>query len=132
LADTIVLDASAIFAFLYREPGVEKVTAALESGAAILVSSVNLCEVATKLTLQSGNAAEVSIAIEPFLMYVVDFGARQAIAAGELSRITQPLGLSLGDRACLALASERGATAWTTDAVWKKLKIDVPVYLLRG
>jgi PIN domain nuclease of toxin-antitoxin system len=132
LADSIVLDASAIFALLYREPGADKVMDAIQSGIEILVSSVNLCEVATKLASQSHDSAQLSIALAPFLKYVVDFDTRQAIHAGELSRVTRPFGLSLGDRACLALAASRDATAWTTDAVWKKLQIGVPVHLLRG
>jgi PIN domain nuclease of toxin-antitoxin system len=63
---------------------------------------------------------------------VVDFDLQQALFAGELARLTRPFGLSLGDRACLALAASRGATAWTTDTEWKKLKVGVKIHLVRG
>jgi PIN domain nuclease of toxin-antitoxin system len=93
---------------------------------------VNLCEVVTKLVLGGASSSNVTVSLRPFSPYVVDFDAEQGIYAGELSRLTRPLGLSLGDRACLALAASRGAVAWTTDAAWLKLKTGVKVHLLRG
>ena len=60
---------------------------------------------------------------------IVDFTVEHArIAAG--LRLTAP-SLSLGDRACLALASTLNATAWTTDKAWKKYSIPVSIELLR-
>jgi ribonuclease VapC len=133
LAEIVVLDASAILAVVQQEIGGEQVMTALEDGQmTLVVSSVNLCEVVTKLIRMGHSAAEVPISIEPFLKYEVDFDSEQALYAGELSRLTRRLGLSLGDRACLALAASRGATAWTTDAAWLKLKTGVKVHLLRG
>ncbi|MGD0797794.1 MAG: type II toxin-antitoxin system VapC family toxin [Acidobacteriaceae bacterium] len=133
MTDAVVLDASAILAFLLEEPGAEAVLTLLEDGNRIaLIGSVNLCEVSTKLVALGGDSSHVSLNTAPLLPYVVDFDAQQALYAGELARITKPFGLSLGDRACLALAASRGATAWTTDAAWLKLKIGVKVHLLRG
>jgi len=133
MTDAVVLDASAILAFLLEEPGAEAVLTLLEDGNRIaLIGSVNLCEVSTKLVALGGDSSHVSLNTAPLLPYVVDFDALQALYAGELARITKPFGLSLGDRACLALAASRGATAWTTDATWLKLKIGVKVHLLRG
>ena len=133
MAEIVVLDASAMLALVQQETGGEQVLCALEdSEKTLLVSSVNLCEVVTKLIRMGHSAAEVPISIEPFLKYVVDFDSEQALVAGELSRSSRKLGLSLGDRACLALAASRGATAWTTDAAWLKLKTGVKVHLLRG
>jgi PIN domain nuclease of toxin-antitoxin system len=133
MTDPVVLDASAILAFLLEEPGSEAVLALLEDGNRLpLISSVNLCEVSTKLVALGGTASHVSMNTTPLLPYVVDFDAQQALYAGELARTTKRLGLSLGDRACLALATSRGAVAWTTDAAWLKLKIGVKMHMLRG
>jgi PIN domain nuclease of toxin-antitoxin system len=133
MTDPVVLDASAIFAFLFEEPGEDAILRLIEApDRTVLVSSVNLCEVATKLVVSGGSASRVSLNTAPFLRYVVEFDTEQALLAGELARLTRPLGLSLGDRACLALAASRGATAWTTDAAWLKLKTGVKIHLLRS
>jgi ribonuclease VapC len=133
LAEIVVLDSSAMLALVQQERGGEQVLSALEDGRkTLLVSSVNLCEVVTKLIHLGHTASEVPISIGPFLQYVVDFDSEQALLAGELSRSSRKLGLSLGDRACLALAASRKATAWTTDAAWLKLKTGVKIHLLRG
>jgi ribonuclease VapC len=62
--------------------------------------------------------------IEPFTV-------EQARIAGSLVRKTSPLGLSLGGRACLALAIALEAPVYTTDRMWKKLKLGIPIYVLR-
>jgi PIN domain nuclease of toxin-antitoxin system len=127
-----VLDASAVLAVLQQEPGDDRVLAAMENPSDhIAISSVNLCEVTTKLVREGATRAEVNSSISPFRRYVVDFDYLQAQGAGELYRETKSLGLSLGDRACLALASSTRATVWTTDRAWKKLKIGVRVELIR-
>jgi ribonuclease VapC len=129
----IVLDSSAILAHLLQEPGAEAVLEAIEDADRMVhVSSVNLCEVSSKLVVIGVSASLVAMNMQPFLKYVVSFDAQQALFAGEVARLTRPFGLSLGDRACLALASTRGATAWTTDTDWKRLKVGVKVRLLRG
>lgn len=133
MAEAIVLDSSAIMAWLYGEPGSKAVTQTIDDGSfEVLVSSVNLCEVITKLALADASDAQIRSALEPFISFCVNFDPSQARQAGELSRQTKSLGLSLGDRACLALAKSHGATAWTTDAVWKKLNVGVKIRLLRG
>ncbi len=128
----VVLDAGAILAFLYNEPGrnvVEELL--LDESAAVFVSSVNLCEVVTRLVADGVLPEEIRENLELFTGYVVDFGVTAAIRTGELFPVTRVAGLSLGDRACLALAVEVGATAWTTDRAWKRLKLDVPIELIR-
>ena len=61
----------------------------------------------------------------------VPFDEVQARLAGELVAQTRPYGLSLGDRACLALAIQRKATVYTTDAAWKKLNLPIEVEVIR-
>jgi len=139
MTEAIVLDSSAMLALVRNEPGGSVVAQAIaEERNELYVSSVNLCEVASKLAYGGGTGRQIMAGIEPFLSYAVDFDAEQAVYAAELSRWTKPLGLSLGDRACLALAAKRGATAWTTDTAWRKLSSNVlsygsfKIHLLRG
>lgn len=133
MVDVIVLDSSAVLAGLYGEPGAAAVLQALASDEVeVVVSSVNLCEVVTKLIQAGATAAQISTSTDQLHAHCIDFDSHQALAAGEMVAKTRRLGLSLGDRACLTLAISRGATAWTTDAVWKKLDIGVKVRLLRG
>ena len=131
--DRIVLDASAVLAMLQQEPGGDRVFAAVTKlSGEVAISSVNFCEVTTKLVREGASRAEVHLSVDQFRRHVVDFDFLQAQRAGELYRETKSLGLSLGDRACLALAATTRATVWTTDRAWKKLKIGVQVELIRG
>lgn len=128
----VVLDASAVMAFLYDEPGGGAVeTLLLNQEVAVSVSSVNLCEVVTLLTADSVSSEEIRENLELFAGSFVDFDVEMAMRAGEMSASTRSAGLSLGDRACLALAAEVGAVAWTTDRAWKKVKSDVTIKLIR-
>ena len=125
----IVLDASAVLALLNNEPGAGKLTPALLSTATC--STVNLAEVQTKLVSAGGNPEE---AWEDTLSPIRDaapFTAQQARIAGNLVAQTRALGLSLGDRACLALALALQAPVYTADKSWKKLKLGVTVHVIR-
>jgi ribonuclease VapC len=125
----IVLDASAMLAVLNREPGSEKLTAEMLSYAS--GSTVNLAEVHTKLVSCGGDPDE---AWEDALSAVhesVPFTAEQARIAGNLVAQTRPLGLSLGDRACLALGTALRAPVYTTDKSWKNLRVGVRIHVIR-
>jgi ribonuclease VapC len=125
----IVLDASAMLAVLNREPGSERLTPQMLSNAA--GSTVNLAEVHTKLVSRGGDPDE---AWEDALSAVHDsipFTAEHARIAGNLVTQTRPLGLSLGDRACLALGVALHAPVYTTDKSWKNLKLGVRIHVIR-
>ena len=125
----IVLDASAILALLNEEPGAEKIPLELLSQAT--TSTVNLAEVQAKLVREGGDPEETwALALDP-LPNVEPFTAEQAKIAGSLVQKTRALGLSLGDRACLALAMVLNAAVYTTDQPWKKLKIGIPIHVIR-
>ena len=124
----VVLDASALLALLNAEPGAEKVAAVL-SGA--VVSAVNLSEVAAKLAEAGMPEASIRKALDGLALEVVPFDREQAYATGQLRPLTRPLGLSLGDRACLALAQQLGLPAVTTDADWANLELGIDVQLVR-
>jgi PIN domain nuclease of toxin-antitoxin system len=125
----IVLDASALLAVLNREPGADKLTPEILSTATS--STVNLAEVQGKLVslgLAPGDAWEATLSP---IREATAFTVEQAEVAGNLITKTRPLGLSLGDRACLALGIVLRAPVYTADKSWKKLKLSVRIHLIR-
>lgn len=128
-AQRAVIDASALLALINAEPGAERVAQALESGA--LVSAVNLSEVLAKLAdygMPDHEAAEVVMSLE---LEVIAFDVAAASQAASLRPAARPLGLSFGDRACLALAQTRHLPVLTADRPWARLDIGVPIELVR-
>jgi PIN domain nuclease of toxin-antitoxin system len=125
----VVFDASAILALLQQEPGAEKLTFEILQDA--VASTVNLAEVQAKLVKKGippesawANTLSAITAAEPFT-------SEQAKIAGSLIAKTEKLGLSLGGRACLALAIALKAPVYTTERLWKNLKIGVPIHVIR-
>ncbi len=114
-----VLDASAILAVLNQEPGSAK---AIGYFADSVVSSVNAAEVLARLTEKSNDVRTARQAFDLLQLTVVDFDIAHAEKSAELRPLTKHLGLSLGDRSCLALAMLTKATAVTADGAWKKIK----------
>ena len=124
-----VLDASAILAVLQDEPGNEVLTD--EVLAASVVSAVNLAEVQTSMVRRGVPPVEAWIRARVPVTHVADFTEDQARVAGSLVAKTRTLGLSLGDRACLALALELGASVYTADRTWKKLNLAIAIHFIR-
>ena len=110
-----VVDSSAVMAVLYGEPGTEAVIGRLSRAA---ISSVNFAEIVGKLCEDGASEAEARAHILEFDLEVVAFDVDQAAIAGGLRPVTRPQGLSLGDRACLALARMRGLPVLTADRAW--------------
>jgi len=124
----IVVDSSALLARLHREPGAEVVAPYLS---AALVSAVNLAEVGARLA-DGGMPEKVARqAIESLGVSVAPFDEDLAYASAALRLATRRRGLSLGDRACLALALERSLPVLTADRAWAELDIGVEVRLIR-
>lgn len=123
----IVLDASAVLAYLFREPGHETVASWIESAC---ISAVNHAEVLGRFSRDGMNAAEVSRRLES-TYEVVAYDAGQAVRTAALLPLGAPLGLSLGDRACIALGASRKLPVYTADRVWTKLKVGVEIHLVR-
>ncbi|MBK9953973.1 MAG: type II toxin-antitoxin system VapC family toxin [Rhodocyclaceae bacterium] len=115
-----VLDASAVLAWILKEPGSERVRELMESGNCLL-SGVNAAEVVAKLADKDRPAAALRQVVAHIGADCIPFDAAQATEAGLLRPLTRHLGLSLGDRACLALARLRGAAVITTDRPWLQL-----------
>jgi ribonuclease VapC len=122
-----VLDSTAILAVLHQEPGSDKAIARFPDS---IVSSVNAAEVLTKLTEKSNDIDRAVEAFELLQLTIVDFDYVHAAKTAELRPLTKNLGLSLGDRSCLALAMLSDATAVTADKTWKKIKF-CPVEAIR-
>ena len=96
-----------------------------------LLSTVNLCEIHSKLIQKGISEAASWIRIVALQCDVCFFTAEQGRAAAELIPKTRPYGLSLGDRACLALAVERKAKVYTTDRSWKNLSLGIEIEVIR-
>ena len=124
-----VLDASALLTLLHLELGSDKVVQAIEDGAAI--SAVNLSEVASKLNDLGAPEMVIQDAINALELTVVDFNAELAYKVGALRPLARHIGLSLGDRACLALAQHLGLPALTSDRAWEGLSLGITVQVIR-
>ena len=124
---TQVFDASAVLAAIFEEPGADRVVALWAEGENLL-SAVNYAEVVSKLAERGMNEAEIAVVFEGVPLAVTTFDRRTAHQAGLLRPATKPFGLSLGDRACLALGLVRQARVVTAERIWKKVRgIDVDV-----
>ena len=112
---------------LWDEPGADKVAAVLPLCA---ISTVNVAEVVTKLADRGPSTELLDLTLTGAHVEIVPFTDAQARICGALRRATRSRGLSLGDRACLALALDRGLTAVTADAAWVGAT-DAPVLNIR-
>lgn len=126
----MLLDASAVLAFLQAEPGHEAVQDALHAQPC-LVSAANQAEVIAKL-LDRGLAPEDVQAILADLGYtVVEVTAEDGFQAGFLRAATRRHGLSLGDRLCLSTAARLGIPVLTADREWLALGLPLDIRCLR-
>lgn len=123
-----VLDASAVLALVFGEPGAARVAAALDGA---LISTVNVTEVLTRM-IDRGDDPNLALRdLTALELAVIPFDHEQAALAARLRTGTRAAGLSLGDRACLALALTRGRRALTTDRAWERADIGVEVDFAR-
>lgn len=123
-----VLDASALLAFLHGEPGEAQVSASLDGAR---LSAVNWSEVLQKSLQREVDIdgmqqefVEVGVVFEPF-------SSQQAEIAARLWTETRGQGLSLADRACLALALERQSPVLTADRAWAELDLGLDIRVIR-
>ena len=119
-----VLDSSALLCVMFEEDGADHVAARL-SGA--MISASNYSEVIAKLVDRGTPPADIVAIMADLDIEVVPVDRQQAELAGLMRAATARHGLSLGDRACLALAQTRRTTALTTDRAWSTLEIDVVI-----
>ena len=124
----VVLDASALLALLHQEPGAEAVEQALSTA---IMSSVNWCEVGQKRVQRGLPVEPLRVDLVELGLEILPFTVEEAEAAAGMYQATRSSGLSLGDRACLALAQRLGTPALTADRCWEDLRLGVEVRLIR-
>lgn len=123
-----VLDASALLAMLQAEPGAELVEQVLENA---VISAVNWSEVVQKAAEAGVDTRGLRRQIEALGLRILPFDAADAERAAALREATRAAGLSLGDRACLAVAALCGVPALTADRAWSELDLPVEVEQVR-
>ena len=130
---TAVLDASAVVALIEEEPGAGRVLDAIEEGA--LISAVNWAEVLARLVSGGGDPHEVTSRALPAglgkRVELVPFDDEQARESARLIHKTRSLGLSLADRAAIALAHLRHLPVLTTDRAWRSLHLPIKIEVIR-
>lgn len=124
----IVLDASALLALINREKGYEDVQASLSQA---VMSTVNVSEVAAVLCNIGMPLDEIKPLIQDLLKKTIPFDEEQAFIAAGLRKETKAKGLSLGDRACLALAIDYQLPILTADKAWTEFESDLQITLIR-
>ncbi|MDR3670289.1 MAG: type II toxin-antitoxin system VapC family toxin [Holophaga sp.] len=115
-----LLDASALLAFIHGEPGSARVRELIRAGTAGM-TVINAAEVVSKLASKGVPAAVAEQDCRDLGMELIEIDEGLAFAAAALVPATKPLGLSLGDRICLAAASRDGSVAVTADKVWAQV-----------
>lgn len=123
-----VLDASALLAFLHDEPGAARVREALEGA---MVSAVNWAEVVQKASRHGVDVTGMREEFEDIGVAFEPFSPEQAEVAARLWHRTRPWGLSLADRACLALGMESRAAVLTADRDWARFELGIRIVLVR-
>ena len=119
----IVLDASALLTYLFRESNHKIVEKYIEDAC---ISTVILSEVARRFIRDGIDATPIIQHLNKTSIEIVPFTQAHALHAANFIPLTQRYGLSLGDRACLGLAAARNLPAQTADIAWPEIEgIDV-------
>lgn len=127
-----VLDASAVLAFLQGEPGEDVVRQALQGGSCV-VSAANQAEIIAKCLDRGGDPETIKLILTELDYAVVDVTADDGAQAGWMRRDTRNIGLSLGDRLCLAAAQRLKARVLTADRPWIAMAclLDLDIFCIR-
>lgn len=125
----VVVDSSAVLAYLQRESGWEDIEPYLAGET--VISAVNLAEILSKLHEQEVPADAIRQLLAHLALNVVAFDDALAYRVSELRVPTRSLGLSLGDRACLGLAQQLGLPVITVDQIWSQVALPIEIKMLR-
>ena len=123
-----VVDTSVILAHLHGEPGSDEALHAMRDG---LVSVVNLAEVFTKQFDKGYTDDQTKFSVNSLNLMIAGFTEEDAFQTGALRPLTRRLGLSLGDRACLALGLRSKLPVYTADRCWARLDVGVEIRFIR-
>ena len=120
MSEKCVLDASAILALIMGEPGLDVVEEILHNS---MMSTVNVAEAVSELNIKlDADPSDARNAICNLVSQIIPFDIEQAVLAGKLKKPTKSLGLSLGDRACIALGMIHKAKIYSADKIWAKIE----------
>ena len=125
---SVVFDSSAVLAIAFGEHGADRAADALGDG---VLSAVNASEVVARLVERGASDEDARESLRGFGLAIRPFDEGLAIAAGLLRRSTRTHGLSLGDRACLALARRERAPILTADRSWAALELGLEMEFIR-
>ena len=129
----LVFDSSALLAMIQSERGGERVAEYfLDERNRIYMSAVNASEAYAVLMRDGLSEGEAWRSVRLPEIEIIAFGEDDARIAGALWKQTNKLGLSFGDRACVALGLKLGARILTADRQWSKLKLGIAVEMIRG
>lgn len=123
-----VLDSSAMLAVLQVEPGGDIVADAIENA---VMSAVNLSEVIASLSKKGMPVSEAIRALRIFQLQIEPFDEQMAFTAASLRLPTSRFGLSLGDRACLAVGQRLNFPIMTADQAWSDLDLGLELIMIR-
>jgi len=124
----VVLDASAVLALLFEEPGHDIVEDYIATS---IISSVNISEVIGRFTRVGRDPKSIIDTMVLGGLEVIDFTMSHAITAAKLLPLTRVKGLSFADRACLALAQSKSLTTLTADRAWTSIEAPIDIELIR-
>jgi ribonuclease VapC len=124
----VILDTSAFLAFANRESGADKVRPVLKES---VVSAVNAAEILQKLVMKNMTLSRAEEYLKRFVNDIPPFDLEHAALTATMHSQTREFGLSLGDRACLALGMQLGLPIMTADQVWLKLGLGISIELIR-
>lgn len=125
---TVVLDSSAVIAYLLREPGHDTVAGYLDDA---VLSAVNAAETINILLRRGYSLADARASLGDLAIPIEPLTVDVALHAGEFANRFSAIGLSLGDCCCLALAFKNGAEVLTADRQWAKIDLRVRITLIR-
>lgn len=124
----MILDASAVVALLFQEPGHTVVASHIGTAS---ISTVNLAEVLSRCVRADIDPRAVDQQLQEIGLNYLPLTPDIAMLVAQLEPHCRPLGLSLGDRACLATALACNDAVLTTDRVWGELDLDLDIQILR-
>ena len=125
---SIILDASALLALIFDEPGAEIVAPQARDSR---ILSVNFSEVVQRVLSIDGNPERAEEAVDLLKIKVAPFDRRLARLTAELREITSFMGASFADRACLAFALATSAPVLSSDQDWRRLDIGIDIRMIR-
>ena len=125
----VIFDASVLLALLQEEKGSDEVKSLLDRS---IMSAVNVSEVLNVLGRNGVSIAESTAHVKDIITEIISFDIEQAALNAKLSSDTSIKGLSLGDRACIALGIQMRLPVYTADRLWQKVNLpDVDIVVIR-